>query len=116
MSMKRVFARAIPHHSLDPLYSKVAKNCTYISIYFSHIYVSTKQYAPYKKISGCGPIKYTRLYSQGVVAHATARILRLSANNTVRFVKIVFLRLQEIMWIPVCGYCMIRNTGSRKAI
>jgi hypothetical protein len=28
----------------------------------------------------------------------------------------VFLRLQEIMWIPVCGYCMIRNTGCRKAI
>jgi hypothetical protein len=86
MSMKRVFARVIPRHSLDPLYSKVAKNCTYISIYFSHIYVSTKHNAPYKKkISGCGPIKYTRLHSQGVVAHGTVRILRLSSQNTVRF-------------------------------
>jgi hypothetical protein len=48
MSMKRVFSRAIPHHSLDLLYSKVAKTCTYISTYFSYFYVSTNKYAHYK--------------------------------------------------------------------
>jgi hypothetical protein len=36
MSMKRVFSRAIPNHSLYLLYSKVAKTCTYISIYFPY--------------------------------------------------------------------------------
>jgi hypothetical protein len=83
--MKLVFSRATPRPSLDLLYTKVAKNCTYISIYFSHVYVTTKNMRTTKKISGCGPIKYTRLHSQGVVAHATVRILRLSAKNTVRF-------------------------------
>jgi hypothetical protein len=47
--MKLVFARATPRHSLDLLYSKVAEYCTYISIYFSYVYVTTKTYVPYKK-------------------------------------------------------------------
>jgi hypothetical protein len=65
MSMKRAFARAIPHHSLDPLYGKVAKNCTYISIYFSHIYVSTKKNARYKKYLGLRAYKiYTTTFTR----------------------------------------------------
>jgi hypothetical protein len=51
MSMKRVFTREIPHQSLDLLCSKVAKNCTYISIYFSNICVTTKNMHPTKKRS-----------------------------------------------------------------
>jgi hypothetical protein len=49
MSMKQVFACATHHHPLDLLYRKIAKNCTYISIYFSYVYVTTKKYASYKK-------------------------------------------------------------------
>jgi hypothetical protein len=84
--MKQVFACATHHHPLDLLYRKIAKNCTYISIYFSYVYVTTKKYASYKKkISRCGPIKDTQLHSQTVVGFSTVRVLRLSAKNTVRF-------------------------------
>jgi hypothetical protein len=86
MSVKRVIARATHHQSLDLLYSKVVKICTYISIYFSYVFVPTTKYSPYKT-NDLTLRAYKRYPTTFTIRNGffTVRVLRLSAKNTVRF-------------------------------